>query len=329
MHIAIVHNALTGDSTPDEADVQVQAAAVEAALRRRGHRTEVLACDLDLERMRRQLIGVAPDMVFNLVESLAGTGRLIHLLPTLLEAMGVPYSGASAEALLFTSNKILAKQRMAAAGVPTPPWIGPDDARRPDRAGRTDARSHRWIVKSVWEHASVGIDAGSLLTGLDEEALWTALAQRAPLLGGTCFAERFIDGREFNLSLLQGPGGPRLLPAAEIRFEGFAADQPRIVDYRAKWDPTAPQYHHTPRGFDFSDADRPLLNRLAALALQCWDLFDLRGYARVDFRVDDQGRPWVLEVNANACLAPDAGFAAALAQAGIAFDEAIDGIVRC
>jgi D-alanine-D-alanine ligase len=66
-----------------------------------------------------------------------------------------------------------------------------------------------------------------------------------------------------------------------------------------------------------------LAARAQRLALACWQLFALDGCARVDFRVDGSGMLWVLEVNANPCLSPDAGFAAALAQAGIGYAEAI------
>ena len=70
-----------------------------------------------------------------------------------------------------------------------------------------------------------------------------------------------------------------------------------------------------------------LAERLHRVALDCWALFRLDGYARVDFRVDERGRPWVLEVNANPCLSPDAGFAAALAEAGIGYEAAVARLV--
>ncbi|MBR9979439.1 MAG: D-alanine--D-alanine ligase [Desulfatitalea sp.] len=329
MRIAVVHNALSRDSAPDEQDVQIQAEAVRAALDNLDHDTLMLTCDLDLKRAQAHLKAAAPDRVFNLVESLAGTGRMIHLFPTLLDAMAQSYTGASAEALLLTSNKVLAKAWLAAAGVPTPAWIGPSDTRRPRTLPPAEPPPARWIVKSVWEHASIGIDAEALVDGHLTGVLVTQLGQRASRLGGACFAEAFIEGREFNLSILDGSQGPQVLPPAEILFEAFADGQPHIVDYRAKWDPDSHQYHHTPRRFAFGPEDRTLLARLEALALRCWELFDLRGYARVDFRVDSAGCPWVLEVNANPCLAPDAGFAAALTQAGIGFDQAIDRIATC
>ena len=117
-------------------------------------------------------------------------------------------------------------------------------------------------------------------------------------------------------------------PPAEIDFSAFPPGKPRIVGYAAKWRDDCFEFQHTPRRFDFDPSDGPLLERLRGLARECWRLFGLRGWARVDFRVDAAGQPWILEVNANPCLSPDAGFAAALARASISFDEAIRRILE-
>ncbi|MBU0743281.1 D-alanine--D-alanine ligase, partial [bacterium] len=141
------------------------------------------------------------------------------------------------------------------------------------------------------------------------------------------FAEAYVEGREFNLSLLDGPDGPRVLPPAELHFVDYPPGKPRIVGYTAKWDETSFEYGHTVRSFDLADGDGPLATRLADLALACWRLFDLRGWARVDFRVDADGAPWILEANANPCLSPDAGFQAAVTRAGLDFDAAVARIL--
>jgi len=328
LRVAVVHNAVQEGGALDEQDVLVQAEMVGAALHRLGHETLRFACDLNLTDIKEKIEAAGPDLVFNLVEALAGSGRLIHLLPSLLDAMGQPYTGSSAEAIFLTSNKILAKTRLHAAGVPTPVWVGPCNGSRPCVLPASAEWPSRWIVKSVWEHASIGIDASALIEGAETPHLNAVLAERAPRLGGDCFAEAFIPGREFNLSVLDGPSGPAVLPPAEIVFEGFSEDQPRIVGYQAKWDSDSYAYHHTPRRFDFVGEDGLLLDQLEAMALRCWELFDLSGYARVDFRVDADQLPWVLEINANPCLSPDAGFAAAVERAGLTLDEAVARIVE-
>ena len=99
------------------------------------------------------------------------------------------------------------------------------------------------------------------------------------------------------------------------------------MGYRAKWQADSFEYHHTPRRFDFPPSDAPLLDQPRSLAEQCWTLFGLRGWVRVDFRVDAAGQPLILEINANPCLSPDAGFAAALEQASLPFEQAIQRIL--
>ena len=320
MRVLILHDRVTAADGPDGRDVLDQAAAVTGALTALGHTVDRLDCDLDLAALATELRQRQPELVFNLVESLGGSGRLIHLVPACLETLGVPYTGCRADALLLTSNKLLAKRWLQAAGLPVPAWVEPGDDDLP--AGTAD-----WIVKSVWEHASIGLDANSLVRGRDGRAVRELLPQRARRLGGVCFAEHYIEGRECNLALLVGPCGPELLPPAEIVFDNFPPGMPRILDYQAKWAEASFACRHTRRSFDFPPADGPLLARLGQLALACWRIFRLNGYARVDFRIDTTGAPWILEVNANPCLSPDAGFSAALERAGIPFDEAVRRIV--
>jgi D-alanine-D-alanine ligase len=172
------------------------------------------------------------------------------------------------------------------------------------------------------------MDDDAVLYGVEAAEVRRRVLDRTQRLGRPCFAEQFIEGREFNLSVLTSSDGPRVLTPAEIEFVEFPPEKPRIVGHRAKWQADSFEYHHTPRRFDFPASDGALLDELRQLAASCWRLFRLRGWARVDFRVDMAGRPWILEVNANPCLSLDAGFAAALENAGIPFDQAIRQILE-
>ena len=100
-----------------------------------------------------------------------------------------------------------------------------------------------------------------------------------------------------------------------------------FVGYRAKWDEGSFEYGSTPRSFDFPPDDAALLATLKRLSLACWEIFGLRGYARVDFRVDAEGKPWVLEINTNPCLSPDAGFMAAAGRAGLSRNDVVRRII--
>ena len=306
---AIVHDVHAALGPPDQSDTLVEARAVAGALRGLGFEPEIVATGLDLKTLERTLANLAPAVVVNLVESLEGRGRLLHLVPALLESLGLPFTGCSAAALALTSDKPLAKRALASAGVQTPAAFSPQ------------TRTGRWIVKSIWEHASLGLDDDSIVPA---DAAAETIERRRATLGGDWFAEEFVPGRELNVALLAERGGPRALPVAEIRFDAFPADKPRIVGYAAKWDLESFEYQNTPRSFA---VEPELAEQLRRVALDCWTLFQLDGYARVDFRVDERGKPWVLEVNANPCLSPDAGFAAALAEAGIGYEAAVARLI--
>lgn len=317
MQRAVVLHGASADR-PDEADTIVQAGMVDDVLRRMGWASTILTVDLDLSKLTRQLTP-PPEFVFNLVESLNGDGRLVHLAPAVLEHLGIPFTGAPSAAHFATTDKLLAKRLLRGAGLVTPDWIGPEGWVGECRADGTA------IVKAVSEDASLGIDSGSVVRAAEAPA---EMARRAAEYGGAWFAESYIDGREFNVGILADKEGLRVLPIAEILFVDFPADRPRIVDYEAKWIEDSFAYSHTPRRFDLPASDAALLGELGRLALAAFNLFGLKGYGRVDFRVDRNGRPWILEVNANPCLAPDAGFAAAAAQAGLTMDDVIRRIVE-
>jgi len=308
--LAILHDAHAVLGPPDQSDTLLEAQAIAAAVRGLGFAAAIVPVGLDLAALERTLAELAPAVVFNLVESLEGSGRLVERVPALLESLELPFTGCSAGAIGLTSDKPLAKRLLTQAGIATPQMLG---------AGTTGGK---WIVKSVWEHASLGLDDDSIV---DAASVARTIERRRTEHGGEWFAEQFVTGRELNVALLGQRAGPRVLPVAEIRFEGFPAAKPRIVGYAAKWHTESFEYRHTLRSFAVESA---LAARVGRLALDCWELFRLDGYARVDFRVDERAEPWVLEVNANPCLSPDAGYAAALAEAGIEYEAAIDDLLR-
>jgi D-alanine-D-alanine ligase len=312
-HITLVHS-VVDLSRPDEADTLAQVQSIEAALARLGYAVSTWPVGLD-DRTIRAIARRRPIVVFNLVESIGGDGQIIHVIPRLLARHHLAYTGSDSEALYTTSHKLIAKRLIQAEGLPTPEW---------SRSGTGLPQAAKVIVKSVDEDASFGLDAGSVVAA---KFAANEIVARQALFGGRFFAETYIEGREFNISLLEFRDGVRVLPPAEILFRDVEPERPRIVDYAAKWDPSDPAYEGTPRTFAFAAEDKPLLDRLGQIALRCWEVFGLSGYARVDFRVDAEANPWVLEVNANPCLSPDAGFAAAANEAGIGFDALIGTLV--
>lgn len=331
MCVLVLHDAFEGELRPDEADVLLHVEVVSAALRRLGHAVEAMPVGLDLAPLAARLAGPQrPDLVVNLVESAAGKGRLLALAPSVVEASGVPMAGCPAQSLALTSDKPLAKRWMALAGIDTPrSWTAAElAAAELATGGRLDVAC---IVKSATEHASIGLDdEGVFPAGTEASRVLARCRAQASRFGGSFFAEAFVPGREFNVGVLDdGRGGPQVLPIAEICFVDWQAGRPQIVGYEAKWDEQSEAYERTQRRWLDGDdaAEAALAQRLADLAARCWRLFGLRGYARVDIRLDDAGRPWVLEVNANPCITPGAGFVAAAERLGLGIDEVVGRVV--
>ena len=358
MRVTILHQAVDPDASEAEKDVLLQAESITESLQRLGHIVQTAEVTLDLEQARLDLVATDPDRIFYLVESLDGTDSLAHLPAFLLETMQIPYTGAPAAALVITNNKVRAKRVMDLAGLPTPPWLetsqggrsmqpcataclqaAPDNSHSLQASSGTQWEDNRvelglhfpakFIIKPIEEHASVGMTDDSVFEASDERRLRDKLQEQSDLVDCSCFAEQFIKGREFNLAVLGTPDGPIVLPPAEIDFTAFPPGKPHIVGYDAKWVSDSFEFENTPRCFPCgpSGEDFELGRRLTALSRRCWDVFGLRGYARVDFRVDHDGDPWILEINANPCLSPDAGYVAALEEAGIPVDQAIQSIL--
>jgi len=321
-NIVILHTDVTADASEDELDCLKQAETVSEALQKLGYRTILMPFVLDLGKNMEALRQAHPHVVFNLVETLAGKGSLVYLAPALLDLLNIPYTGCRTDAMYLTSNKPMAKKIMHDAGIETPAWFTAEG----DSFGSTTADT--FIVKACWEDASVGLDENSVIKITHSADIFNAIYKGRQKLGVSCFAEAYIDGREFNVALLASQSGVQLLPPAEILFLDYPKGKVKMLDYRSKWIEDSFEYDHTRRTLDIAEKDAALIDCLRDIALRCWNIFGLRGYARVDFRVDQQGNPFVLEINANPCLSPDAGFAAALEQASISYHEAIGLLIN-
>jgi D-alanine-D-alanine ligase len=315
MRVLVLHSDVAPDAPPEEQDTLVAADAVADALAAKGHLVSQAA--FSGTTLDAVLTAHTPDIVFNLVEGVNGLGRLAPQAPAMLAERGVRFTGVRAGPMDLTNDKPRTKQMLRDAGLATPAWSLP-----PDWGGLDD---RRWIVKAALEDASLGLDDGAVVT---DRAAAIARADRcAARFGGVWFAEEFIEGREFNIALLQDGADPRILPIAEMRFESWPAGKPRIVGYDAKWDEGSDGWNGTVRHFGVEQDEPELAARLRTACLSVWPLFDLTGFVRVDLRVDAAGTAFILEINANPGIAPDAGFAAAAQQAGMPYPDLIEAIV--
>jgi D-alanine-D-alanine ligase len=319
LRVLVAHNPAGEEDDPSTSDVLAQVDLVESGLRELGLPFSRIAVEpgrtLDIFREEARRPGT---LVFNLIESPPGRPSLHTDSAAVLELAGLPFTGSSPAALALTTDKIATRALLASEGVAVAAG-GRLDLEHPDVLDRVPPP---WILKPACEDASIGLEGNPVC--VTREA---ALARGADLVrrfpGQPVLVERYLPGRELNVSLLAGEA----LPVAEILFEGFPDGMPRVVGYEAKWDEASFAYRHTVRHFPESAEDAELLARVREIALACWRLCGLGGYARVDLRLDENGIPHVLEVNANPCLAADAGFMAAAGKAGLSAGEVVRRIL--
>ena len=328
MRVLIAYNepVLSGDS-PDwasEAGVLASVEAVERALAARGHVVERLGI--------RSLAGLLDhfnnherhDVVFNLFEGFGGVGRGEAEVAGMFELAAFPLTGSPAASLSLVRDKPRTKWLLAGAGIPTapfelvPPGATIDRARFAAFVGRGPV-----IVKPAHEDGSLGIGPDSIVDTLD------ALVRQVDHVRsryGAVLVERFIEGREFNAAIVDF-GQPEALPLAEIEFRGGGPEGWQIVTYDAKWSAGSEADRTTPSRCP-ATVDPATSERIRSVALDAFRLCGCRGYARIDLRMDARGHVYLLEVNANPDIDPNAGFSKALKAAAMAYDEFVERLVN-
>lgn len=307
--VIVAHNRVGADADPSTADVMAQVGLVSGALSSFGIPFETVA--VDESRIWEVVRPAADAVVFNLVEAPPGRPGLQPASAAVLEILGVPFTGSPPSILWLTTDKIATRALLASAGIPVAP------------GGRLDLDDPRvltdvpppWLLKPAWEDASVGLDGDPVCSSRERAlARGAELSRRFP--GQPVLIEHFLPGRELNVSLLADGDAVEVLPVAEIAFVDFPPGAMPLVSYEAKWHEGSFEDTHTIRRFPPEEEDGPLLERVRSIARAAWRTTGLVGYGRVDIRLDENGEPRVLEVNANPCIAPDAGFTAAAARAG-------------
>ncbi len=316
MFISILHNrdhTVLEDDPGREAreDVLKVAAAVAPVLRAGGHVVDTIGVEQDLFAVHDAFQKRRPDLVLNLCESLAADARGEMLVPAVLDLLGVPYTGSSALSLALALHKNKAKEILTARGVPTPGFCMVEHLEDLTRV----ELPFPLIVKPSREDASTGIDFDSVV--YDKKGLGKAVTRVLRTFHQPALVEQYIDGREVYVPLL-GNAPRRSLPLTEIRFGGETfATRPRVLSYRAKWHLESPECEDSPS--HPAQLTPELEARCVEVALGAFEALECRDYGRVDLRVDAAGQPYVIDINPNCDLHPQAGFARAAEAAGISY----------
>jgi len=327
LHVVIVYNA-DEESTPERpedrgstADLRSMIRQMARALRSVGYRVTVLPLARDLFQFQRKLRRLAPDVVFNQYDDVVHGAIYEMRFPALVRMMGFPITGSPALAVGLTRYKHMTASLLQGAGIRTPPCTELLEKLK-------DIDRRKWhfplIVQPSQEDAGMGLDRRSVVhskKALREKVREILRDYKQPVL-----VQGFLPGREFNVGIVGGRQ-PRVMPLAEVDYSQLPQEIPPIMSYAAKWIETSEEYGKT-SVICPAVVEPELAREIVAVALRAFRAVGAWGYGRVDIRLDDNGRPCVLEVNCNACLEEGHGLARQAERAGISYARLLQMVVK-
>lgn len=294
---------------------------VVSTLREMGHEVQCLGVGSDLGVIRNAINELQPHVVFNLLEDFHDVPIYDQNVVSYLELLGVPYTGCNPRGLMLARDKGISKKLLFYHRIPVPEFavfrMG-SAVRRPRRL------AFPLIVKSLTKEGSAGIAQTSLVS--DDARLEERVAFIHGRLRTDAIVERFIDGRELYVGIL-GNARLQVFPVWELLFTKAPEETPKIATEKVKWDAAYRARHgiKTALARNLPDA---LLVRIRTLCKRIYRVLELSGYARIDLRLDGDGRVYVLEANPNPQLAYGEDFAESAEKAGLSYDGLLQRIVN-
>jgi D-alanine-D-alanine ligase len=321
--LALVHDHLVppADTTGidvTEAEWKMEYDVIET-LKEIGHDVRVLGVHDDLIGIRPTVGLFKPHIVFNLMEAFAGVTTFDQNVVSYLELLRLPYTGCNPRGLILARDKALSKKLLAYHRIPVPDFTVVRRGRKPLLSKKLH---FPLIVKSLFFEASAGISQASVVENADQ------LTRRVQFihdnLGTAAIVEQFIDGRELYVGVL---GNERLdvFPVWEMSFAHMPENKWRIATERVKWSTQYQKKHGIMT--DAAALDAAAVDRIQHIAKRTYRALDLSGYARIDLRMDDEGRAFVLEANPNPNLAYGEDFAESAEVSKISYERLLDRIL--
>ncbi|NLX13876.1 MAG: ATP-grasp domain-containing protein [Phycisphaerales bacterium] len=312
------------DSIDDLTDEQLAPFKTEydvtAALYELGHEVSPLGVGSDLGVIRHTIEECKPHIVFNLLEEFSGEAVFDQNVVSYLELLRLPYTGCNPRGMLLARDKALSKQILSFHRIRVP-----DFAVFP--RGRAIKRPRKLqfplIVKSLIEEASLGISKASVVD--DDNRLTERVRFIHNSIGTDAIAEKFIEGRELYVGMV-GNHRLQLFPIWELRFTNASEDTPLIATAKVKWD-----YKYqkklgvqTSEAKDLEPATAEHIRKMCKRIYRC---LGMCGYARIDLRMDNEGRVYVLEANPNPQLAYGEDFAESAHAGGVEYNQLVQRII--
>jgi len=286
--------------------------AVHEALAELNYTITLVPLRPPLEQAREKLKTLNTDIVFNLFEGFDGCPETEAVIADSLRETGLPYTGCPGSALALALDKARVKALLKASGIATPCWQVVTPATL-----HTFNLTYPCIIKPCNEDSSDSVVQDSV-------SLEKQVVKISRLFGGKALVERFLDGREFNVTVM-GNDELTVLPVAEITYS-LPSGIPRILTFSSKWNPQTMEFECTQVACP-AEIDASLRKTIAEIALSAFKLTGCRGYARLDFRLDIEGLPEVIEINPNPDISPGAGAARQAQAAGMTYSQFIEKIL--
>jgi D-alanine-D-alanine ligase len=322
--IAIIYNAPNPDLYSTTVEKKASLAildgveAAHQALTESGYSVARLPLLPPLESAKESLKRLEADLVFNLFEGFDGCPETEATIANFLSELELIYTGCPGSALSLGLDKVKTKACLEAIGIDTPRYqlLGP-------KTISLFRLNYPCIVKPCAEDGSNGISEESVVH--DFASLERQVTTLSKCFGRDALVEEFVDGREFNITVL-GANEPKALPASEIVYS-LPPEIPRILSFSAKWDPQSIYFERT-KAVCPAEIDAELREHIIHTALLAFRLLGSHGYARIDFRLDTTEHLKVIEVNPNPDISPDAGAALQAKAAGMTYNQFIEQIVH-
>jgi D-alanine-D-alanine ligase len=302
------------------ADWKTEANVIEA-LATLGHTVRHLAIFDDLDLLRQKLAAFSPDVIFNLADQFRNNRAFDQNIVSVLEMLGVPFTGCGSSGLMLCKHKGISKKILAYHRIHVPDFVM---IRRGARIARPRHLKFPILVKPLKEEASLGISQASFV-GTDEQFRERVLFIHEKY-DGDVIAEEYIEGRELYVSIL-GNQRPSVFPIRELVFREVPPDEPKIATFRAKWD----EEYRRRWGLEnrFAEGLEPaLVNHIERTCKRIYHLLTIDGYARIDLRLTAKGEVYFIEANPNPILAADEDFALSAGKAGMGYPQLIERITR-
>ena len=316
-HLVPPDNASASDAEQAEWKTEYD---VVTALQKLGHEVKPLGLQDDLSIARQAIKDWEPDIIFNLLEAFDNIVMFDHNIVSFLEMLRMPYTGSNARGLMLARDKSLSKKLMAYHRIPMPEFAV---IRRGQKVRISKRLPFPLIVKSLTEEASLGISQASVVDS--EEKLKERVAFIHEHIGTDALVEQFIEGRELYVGVM-GNTRLRVFPIWEMQFTKMPNGVHHIATERVKWS-VKYQEKHGIQTNELKDVPEDQRQRIQHLCRRVYRALELSGYARIDLRMDKNGKAYVLEANPNPQIARGEDFAESAKRAGLTYEALLQQIV--